>query len=209
MSCKVELVEKKNLLIKLEASKMSIKDLFKDLLDEIKGFKYQVTVKTLLRKDKQNGETEFALVYFNSTTKTVINHKFDLDESFQEILYRIDNWTNEESCWIFESISPQYINISTYRLLIGSSFVKLPVELRNPKNGLINIKNNDQKCFLWCHVRHIHPVKIHPERITQEDKEFVNDLNYNELNFLCQKKFLVNLKRKTTFVSMFFVMEIN
>ena len=51
MSCKVELVEKKNLLIKLEASKMSIKDLFKDLLDEIKGFKYQVTVKTLLRKD--------------------------------------------------------------------------------------------------------------------------------------------------------------
>ena len=148
MSCKVELVEKKNLLIKLEASKMSIKDLFKDLLDEIKGFKYQVTVKTLLRKDKQNGETEFALVYFNSTTKTVINHKFDLDESFQEILYRIDNWTNEESCWIFESISPQYINISTYRLLIGSSFVKLPVELRNPRNGLISIKNNDQKCFL-------------------------------------------------------------
>ena len=70
MSCKVELVEKKDLLTKLEASKMSIKDLFKDLLDEIKGFKYQV--KTLLRKDKQNGETEFALVYFNSTTKTVI-----------------------------------------------------------------------------------------------------------------------------------------
>ena len=100
-----------------------------------------------MRKDKQNGEIEFAPVYFNSTTKTVINHKFDLDESFQEILYRIDNWTNEESCWIFESISPQYINISTYRLLIGSSFVKLPVELRNPRNGLINIKNNDQKCF--------------------------------------------------------------
>ena len=40
MSYKVEIVEKKDPLIQLEASKTSIKDLFKDLLDETKGFKY-------------------------------------------------------------------------------------------------------------------------------------------------------------------------
>ena len=41
-------------------------------------------------------ETEYAPVYFNSITKTVINYnKYGLDESFQEILYRIDNWVNE------------------------------------------------------------------------------------------------------------------
>ena len=33
--------------------------------------------------------------------------------------------------------------------------------------------------FLWCHVRHINPVKIHPERITKEDKKLVNDLDYD------------------------------
>ena len=27
----------------------------------------------------------------------MINHKFDLDKSFQEILYKIDEWINEES----------------------------------------------------------------------------------------------------------------
>ena len=43
---------------------------------------------------------------------------------------------------------------------------KLSVELRNSKKGLINIKNNDQKFFLWCHIRHVNLVKIHPERIT-------------------------------------------
>ena len=39
MSCKVEIVEKKDPLIQLEASKSSIKDLFKNLLDKTKGTK--------------------------------------------------------------------------------------------------------------------------------------------------------------------------
>ena len=100
----------------------------------------------------------------------MINHKFGLDKSFQETLYRIDNWINEGSCWIGETIKSQYINISTYSPSSGSSYVKLPSELRSPKEGLINFKNNEQKCFLWCHVRHINPIKIYPERITRKDK---------------------------------------
>ena len=133
MSYKVEIVEKKDPLIQLEASKTSIKDLFKDLLDETKGFKYQITLKVVLKKFKPNGETEFSPVYFNSTTKIVINHTFSLENAFQEILCRIDNWINEGSGWIVEIIESQYINISTYRPLSGSSYVKLPAELRSPK----------------------------------------------------------------------------
>ena len=72
--------------------------MFKDLLDEIKGFKYQITGKVLLRKRKVNVDIEFALVYFDSATKTVSNTGFDLDHSFQETLQRIDNWINEGSC---------------------------------------------------------------------------------------------------------------
>ena len=147
MSYKVEIIDKNDPLAQLEASKSSIKDLFNDLLDETKGLKYQIIKRILLKKYKGT-EIEFIPVYFNSTTKTVINHKFDLDKSFQEILYRIDNWISEQSGWIVESINSQYINISTYRPLTGTSYVKLLVELRNPKKGLINIKNNDQKCFL-------------------------------------------------------------
>ena len=61
--------------------------------------------------------------------------------------------------------------------------MKLPAELKNPKKELINIKNNDEKCFVWCHVRHINPVKMHPERITREDKKLLNNLNYDEIKF--------------------------
>ena len=66
---------------------------------------------------------------------------------FQDILYRIHNWINEESDWIVELTESQYINILTYRPLSGSSYVQLPAELKSPKKALINIKNNDQKCF--------------------------------------------------------------
>ena len=64
----------------------------------MKGFKYQITVKALLWKNKI---MEYAPVYLNSAAKTVINSdKYDLDKSFQEIFYRVNNWINEGSGWI-------------------------------------------------------------------------------------------------------------
>ena len=53
----------------------------------------------------------------------------------------------KDLAWIFELIESQYINVSTYRSLSGSSYVRLPVELRSSKKELINIKNNDENCF--------------------------------------------------------------
>ena len=47
---KAEIVERKDLILQLQASKSSVKDLFSDLLNETKGFKYQITVKVLLKK---------------------------------------------------------------------------------------------------------------------------------------------------------------
>ena len=126
----------------------------------------------------------------------MINHKFSLENAFQEILYRIDNWINEGSDLIIESIEPQYINISTYRPLSGSSYVNLPAELRSPRKGLINIKNKDQKCFIWCYVRHINPVKIHPERIKKEDKNLVKDLDYDGVEFPLQEKYFDKIEVK-------------
>ena len=188
MSHKVEILERKVPTVQLEASKSSIKDLLCDLLNETKGFKYQITVKVLLKKYKLNGEIEFAPVYFNSETKTVINHRFRLENSFQEILYMIDVWINNGSGWIIELIESQYINISTYRPLSGSSYMDLPVELKSPRKGLINIKNKDQKCFLWCHVRHINPSKEHPERIKKTDKKIAEKLDYDGIEFPMQEK---------------------
>ena len=58
MSYKVEIVERKDQIARLEARKLSIKNLFSNLLNETKGFKYQITVEILLKKYKHNGEIE-------------------------------------------------------------------------------------------------------------------------------------------------------
>ena len=100
----------------------------------------------------------------------------------------IDVWINNGSGWIIELIESQYINISTYRPLSGSFYMDLPVELRSPRKGLINIKNKDEKCFLQCHVRHINPSKEHPEKIKKIDKQIVKQLNYDKIEFPVQEK---------------------
>ena len=64
----------------------------------------------------------------------------------------------------------------------------LPVELKSPRKGLINIKNKDKKCFLWCHVRHINPSKEHPERIKKTDKKIAEKLDYDGIEFPVQEK---------------------
>ena len=53
-----------------------------DLLGKTKVCKHQITVKVMLWKYKPNEEIEFAPVYFNSTTKIVMNHKFNLENAF-------------------------------------------------------------------------------------------------------------------------------
>ena len=92
----------------------------------------------------------------------MIDHKFSPENAFQKNLYRIDNWINEEPGWIVELIESQYINISTYRPLSGSFYVKLPAEVRRPKKKkrLINVKKKNQKLFYSVMLGIL--VKIHP-----------------------------------------------
>ena len=184
MSCKVKLVEKKDPIEQLEASKSSIKDLFSDLLNETKGFKYQITLKVTLKKYKSNREIEFRPICFSSTTKTVINQKFSLKNAFQEILYRIDNWINEGSCWIVELIESQYISISTYRPL------NLPAKLRSSKKGLINIKNNYQKCFYSVLLGILMLLKYIQKELHRKIKNLQMILIIIGLGLLCEKKIL-------------------
>ena len=61
--------------------------------------------------------------------------------------------------YIYIYIILEYINISIYSPSSASSYIKLPVKLRNEMKGLININNNDNKSFLCCHVRHLNPLK--------------------------------------------------
>ena len=145
--------------------------MFKDLLVELKGCKYQVTLKVWLSKVKSSDDIEYNPVYFNSLTKTFINEDYKPYECFNEIIFRLENWISPGSGWIVEEIISQYLNLSSYLPLRGSNYVKLSKELSHPMKGLINIQNNDNKCFLWCHVKHLNCKGKNLGRISGKDRK--------------------------------------
>ena len=62
-----------------------------------------------------------------------------------------------------------------------SEFNKIP-ELFINKRTLIVLKNNDNKCFLYCYIREfLNPITEKRLRITRKDKELANEI-INETN---------------------------
>ena len=141
-----------------------------------------------MSKVKNSGFVKYSPVYFNSLTKIVINFDYKLDQSFQEIIYRLENWISHGSGGIFEEITNQYLNVSSCLPLSGSTYIKLPKELDYPMKDLINIQNNDNKCFLWCHVKHLNCKGKNLGRITKKDREIAETLNYTGINFRVSEK---------------------
>ena len=167
------------------------------LLKDMKGFKFietlEVTLVKMVTADSINKTTVriYKKAFFNSKAKTVtkasdIEH--ELSTSRQEILKTIEEWVSEGSGWAIDHIDSHYINITLYKPLNGSSYMELPTELRNPKKGLINIKNKDDECFRWCHVRRLNPQEKDPQRTKKEDKKMINKLNYDGIDFPLSQK---------------------
>ena len=75
----------------------------------------------------------FILILLLKRLLIMILMLISIDKSFSEILFRLDNWINEGSGWVIERINDQYLNISRYSPLVGSSFIELPKELSKSK----------------------------------------------------------------------------
>jgi len=103
--------------------------------------------------------------------------------SQEEILKKIAQWLSEGSGWIIDSVDNHYLNIAKYKPMKGKSYIQLPKELRNSLKGLINMKNKDNECFRWCHIRHINPQDVHLDRIKKSDISLINKLDYSGVEF--------------------------
>ena len=163
----------------------------------MKGFKFIETLEVTFEKQTINSKTgERVSIYkktafFNGKAKTITKANDiepELSMSRQEILNTIDKWISEGSGWVIDRIGSHYINITLYKPLNGSSYVKLPSELQNSGKGLINIKNDDDECFRWCHIRFLNPQRTNPQRINRVDKQMINELNYDGIAFPVTQK---------------------
>ena len=67
---------------------------------------------------------------------------------------------------------------------------------------MTKIKNIDNKCICWCHIKHLNPLKIHPDRITKADNKIINDLDYVDIKFKKLKQIMfmkIFIKKKKLF----------
>ena len=148
----VEVTDRISLDDLLFLAKSSINDLFKDLLQEKRGFKYLATI-TLKRWNNAVNRYDIETIYLKSEAITVTNQRFNLNSAYEEIKHKLHIWTGQDSGWIVDKIEDKHIYIANYDPLVGSSYIPLPPELNHPMKGLINIKNKDTECFKWCHIR--------------------------------------------------------
>ena len=183
-SYEISIINNKDPLQQLQLTRNSLQSHISIILESLKGVKFVEALKVTLTKILNEGETIHNTVDFFSTPQTIINNteiKASLEESKQIILNKIAVWISEGSGWTVESVDKHYLNVVKYAPLSGSSYIKMPKDLRN--RSLINIKNYDNECFRWCHIRHLNPQKKNPQRIKKVDREYIKNLNYSGIEF--------------------------
>ena len=176
----------------LEQFLRHIKQTLTDFLNFHKGIKFRLILVCILEKTEYNKDGISNIVttkaYFNS--ETVENLRFsDSDElleyCYNNIYARVDNYTRDGSKWYLKEIVQLEIHTTEHNPTKGSSYIDLPKWIKD-KKAIINIKNRDDKCFLWCILRYLHPKEKDAEWIG-DLKKYENSLNTKGITFPISK----------------------
>ena len=153
-----------------------------------KNIKFRLVLVCILEKqiyDKSGiKNVETTKVYFNS--KTLENLRLDDSEELVEnciesIFAKFEYYTKDGSEWYLKEIVQLEIHTTEHKPLKGSSYIDLPKWIKD-KKAIINIKNKDSKCFLWCILRYLHPKERDAEWIG-DLKKYENSLNTKGITF--------------------------
>ena len=124
---------------------------------------------------------------FHSKGEKIITEATDTIEIYHEMITEILEAMQiieqaEGSGWIFIEVIRLILKIDKWDPLKASSYIDLPPELKN-KKALINMKNTDNKCFLWSVLRALNPKDKNAERIDKDLKSKENTLNMEGIDY--------------------------
>ena len=184
-SFKINIKHSTDPLLQLQNTRKAIEYHLIKTLSAMKGLKYIESLKVTFWKSQDDGWI-YKTAFFNSKPQTIINNisiSESLQTSKQQILNFVAQWISEGSGWTIQSVDSHYLNIVKYEPMKGNSYIKLPQELRNSAKGLINMKNEDNECFRWCHIRHLNQQDKDPQRIKKSDRKYIDKLDYSGIEF--------------------------
>ncbi|XP_042913258.1 uncharacterized protein, partial [Parasteatoda tepidariorum] len=148
--------------------------------------KWYLCVKALFSRTGQGGERELATSFFRSCNEISLNSD-TLEEqvncAYSKIISSFDEFIDRGSGWVLEEVNYLEINTAHYVPLNGSSFIPLPSEIAK-RRAVLNIRNYDEKCFLWSVLANLHPCPDRKQatRVTKY-LEFENELNVAGISF--------------------------
>ena len=132
------------------------------------------------------GETIQEFAFHSKGLKLILegtNENEIYDEMVEEILEEIDMARDAEgSGWRFEKVIKLVLHTTRWEPVNAGSYIELPKELKNRK-AIINMKNQDDKCFMWSVLRALNPKDNHPERIDNDLKNKVDTLNMEGIQY--------------------------
>ena len=185
-SYEINIKNNKDPLMQLQNTRKAVANHIENILTSMKGLKFAETLRVTFEKETGHEERVIKTAYFNSKPQTITNDtqiELAFSLSKQQILNKIAVWISEGSGWTVQSVDNHYLNVVKYEPMKGSSYIKLPTELRNSAKGLINMKNEDNECFRWCHIRFLNPQDKYPQRIKKVDKQYIENLDYLGIEF--------------------------
>ena len=143
---------------------------------------------------------------FHSIGKKIITEATDTVEIYHEMISEIleamlKAEQAEGSGWVFMEVIRLILKIDKWDPLKASSYIDLPDELKN-KKAIINMKNEDNKCFLWCVLRALNPSKDkHPSRIDKDLKSKENTLNMEGIAYPVNLKDIKRFEKQNLEIS--------
>nr|DAC81289.1 TPA_asm: PolB [Corynactis coral adintovirus] len=199
-SFEVGIKHDKDPLQQMQTTRKTIELFLLSSVDVDHGVKFLETLKVSFSKPA-NGVIVYKEAFFNSDPHTIINEleAYDaLQLSQHRILDIIAQWVSEGSGWTIRSVDGHYINTIQYQPMTGSSYIDLPKDLRGGTKKLVNMKNEDNECFRWCHIRYLNPQNKDPQRIKKVDRLAVQSLNYNGVEFPVAVKSYNRIERQNS-----------
>ena len=140
-----------------------------------------------MKRTDSQGFTALKRFAFHSKGQKLILESTDIYEIYQEMADEIEEEIQKVenahgSGWVFVEVENLTLHTSIWDPLKASSYIKLPKELKN-KKAIINMKNKDDKCFMWCVLRALNPKDKNAERIDEDLKSKEHTLNMDGIAY--------------------------
>ena len=158
-----------------------------NIMDKNRNIKVRLYLNCTMKRTDSDGFTYISKFAFHSVGQKIITEATDPHEIFKEMMDEIEEEVQkvehaEGSGWVFVEVENLTLHTNKWDPLGAGSYIDLPEYLKK-KKAIINMKNEDNKCFMWCVLRALNPKDKNAERIDKDLKSKENTLNMKGIKY--------------------------